>query len=292
MAIGGRRAILRRKRAEDSLHRVLRMLDCAAMNTLYLRHGDHSQPDLPLPPGVHAFGRRQQALQPVDADGPWLLQLCCDRRGTWLTLAEGVRGVHVNGRPVQQMAMLRAGDVLHVDGSELLLYAAANEAPVLPASPASAHEPTRCLRWALRGIGGPYHGRSLSLDKPRRIGSAAQNDICIDGKGIAIEHALIDLDNDQAVLRHANADVLLNGLPVRQAVLRSGDQLVFGGQHRFVLEGPPASAASPVQAASNSDAAPPAAAAPQGWAQRVPWLLLAALLLAAALAALLAFGPR
>lgn len=32
------------------------------------------------------------------ADGPWLLQLCNDRRGIWLTVAEGLRGVHVNGR--------------------------------------------------------------------------------------------------------------------------------------------------------------------------------------------------
>lgn len=41
----------------------------------------------------------------------WLLQLCNDRRGIWLTVA--ILLVHVNGRPVLQLAMLRAGDSVH-----------------------------------------------------------------------------------------------------------------------------------------------------------------------------------
>lgn len=261
------------------------------MNDLRLRFCDNSHPDLPLTPGVHAFGRRLGELCQVEADGPWLLQFCCDRRGVWLTLAENMRGVHVNGRPVQQVAMLHAGDSIHVDGRELLLFAPAGERAPLPAVP--VRDPATSLRWALRGIGGPHHGRSLSLAQPRRIGSAPQSDLCLDGKGIATEHALIEADSSQAVLRHAGADVLLNGLPVRQAILRSGDQLMFGTQHRFVLEGPPtATIAPPLQAFTQSEADPAPAAPARGWTQRVPWLLLTALLLAAALAALLAFGPR
>ncbi len=268
------------------------MLDCTAMNDLSLRFCDESRPELPLDTGVHALGRRPDGLGLVPADAPWLLQLCNDRRGIWMTVAEGLRGVHVNGRPVLQVALLRAGDRIHVEGSELLLTAS-GERPALPA--ASARDPAGSLRLVLRGVGGPHHGRSMSLEVPRRIGSATNADLHIEGQGIAAEHALIEVANGQAVLRHANADVLVNGLPQRQGVLHGGDQLTFGVQHRFVLEGPPASLAlppcprtGPQHAYADAPPTPPH----RGWAQRVPWLLVSALLLAAALSALLLFGAR
>ena len=74
------------------------------MNELRLRFSDGDQPDLVLGAGVHALGRRPDGLGPVDAEQPWLLQLCNDRRGIWLTVADDLRGVHVNGRPVQTLS--------------------------------------------------------------------------------------------------------------------------------------------------------------------------------------------
>lgn len=259
------------------------------MNDLRLRFCDGSQPDLPLDTGVHALGRTPTGLGPVADPAPSLLRVCNDRRGIWLSVTEGMRGVHVNGRPVQQVAMLRAGDSIHVDGSELLLYAMPDG--TTPPPPASMRDPAGNLRLALRGVGGPHHGRSLSLDRPRRIGSAADADLRIDGAGIAAVHAVIDAVNGQAMLRDAAADVLVNGRAVRGAVLRSGDQILFAVPHRFVLEGPPVSyAAPPAQAQRDADAPPPPPH--RGWVQRVPWLLVTAVLLAAALSALLVFGAR
>lgn len=267
------------------------MLDFAAMNDLHLRFCDGRQPDLPLQPGVHTLGHTPAGLGPVEADASALLQLCNDRRGIWMTVNEGMRGVHVNGRPVQQVAMLRAGDSIHADGSELLLYAA-NDDRALPPSMPPARDPVGNLRMVLRGIGGPYHGRCISLDRPRRVGSAAAADLRIEGTGIAPEHALLEAGNGFAVLRHAAADVRVNGRPVRQAVLHSGDQITFDVRHRFVLEGPPPATASTVRTAPPSEADTPPAPPRRRWTQGVPWLLLAALLLAAALAALLVFGAR
>ncbi|MFN7183743.1 MAG: FHA domain-containing protein [Thermomonas haemolytica] len=258
------------------------------MTALRLRFCDDSRPDLPLDTGVHALARQGAGLAPVASDGPWLLQLCHDRRGIWMTVAPGTRGIHVNGRPVQQLAILRAGDSIHVDGQELLLIGMREEPP-LPAPPARPEEGS--LRMVLRGVGGEHHGRSLSLEKPRRIGSSARADLRIDGHGIAPEHAVLELVDGQPLLHQTAAEVLVNGLPVRQAVLQAGDQLVFGGRHRFVLEGPPPSAppvASPLPEPS-TEAAP--APVPH-WSQRVPWLLVAALLLAATLWTLLVFGAR
>lgn len=261
------------------------------MNDLRLRFCDESQPDLTLDSGVHALGRQGGRLGPVASDAPCLLQLCNDRRGIWLTVTEGMRGVHVNGRPVQQVAMLRAGDRIHADDSELLLYAANDSRP--SASETASRDPIGNLRLVLRGVGGPWHGRSLSLEKPRRIGSAANADLRIEGSGIATEHALLEAANGQAVLRHAAADVLVNGRPVRQAILHNGDQIVFGAQHRFVLESPPAAAVFSARAPAPADAdAPPATPPARDWTQRVPWLLVTALMLAIALSALLVFGAR
>lgn len=266
------------------------------MNELRLRFSDGDQPDLVLGTGVHALGRRPDGLGPVDGEQPWLLQLCNDRRGIWLTVAEELRGVHVNGRPVQHVAMLRAGDSIHVDGSELLLTAA-NDGRMPPQATGAPRDPIGNLRLVLRGIGGTHHGRSISLETPRRIGRASDADIRIEGPGIAECHAMLEVVDGQAVLRNAESDVLVNGLRVREAVLQAGDQIAFDVQHRFVVEGPPPPPAGPSPSArlrqafaDDADAAP--IAPRKTWLQRMPWLLVAAILLAAALSGLLLFGAR
>lgn len=266
----------------------------APMDELRLRFCDGEQPDLALGAGVHALGRLPHGLGPVDSTQAYLLQLCNDQRGIWLTVADGLRGVHVNGRPVQHVAMLRAGDSIHVDGNELQLMAALRAATLAPASGAP-RDPATNLRFALRGLGGAHHGRSISLEQPRRIGRAADADIRIDGPGIADQHALVEALNGQAVLHETSADVLVNGQRVREAILQAGDQIAFDVQHRFVLEGPPPQAASassrlPPAFADDADASPRPPRT--SWPRRMPWLLIAALLLAAALSGLLLFGTH
>ena len=52
-----------------------------------------------------------------------------------------------------------------------------------------------------------------------------------------------------------SGQTVVNGVPVRDAVLGAGDQLVFDGQHRFVVEFP----AAPAEAGSEAPVpAPPA----------------------------------
>lgn len=284
-----------RATAVSQPERGARVLDFTPMNGLRLRFCDGEQPDLVLGAGVHALGRLPAGLGPVEGDQPWLLQVCCDRRGIWLTIADGLRGVHVNGRPVQHVALLRAGDSIHVDGGELLLTATNGPRP-LPAAGRAPRDSVANLRLSLRGIGGQHHGRSISLDKPRRIGRAADADIRIEGPGIAEHHALVEGIDGQAVLREAGADVMLNGHPVREALLLTGDQIAFDVQHRFVLEAPPASLGTLPAGRTGAgpqgpgeEVLPPR---PRGLATRVPWLLVAALLMAAMLALLLVYGTR
>lgn len=260
------------------------------MDELRVRFCDGDQPDLMLEAGTHALGRLPTGLGPVAADAPWLLRLCNDRRGIWMTVSEGMRGVHVNGRPVQQVAMLRAGDSIHVDGAELLLLGT-RPAPASDPAGHASRELGGNLRLVLRGIGGNHHGRSLSLEAPLRVGSAADADIRIHGERIAATHALVEARDGRILLRDAADDVLVNGHRTREATLRGGDQVAFGAQHRFVVEAPPA-APPAVRRGFAADADRPPDATRPHWTARVPWLLITAVLLAGALFALFAFGAR
>ena len=75
--------------------------------------------------GVHRIVREASGHVGVgdQLQGALLVRICVDRRGLWLQVPTGMRGVHVNGRPILRMALLRAGDSIYVDGVELLVQA-------------------------------------------------------------------------------------------------------------------------------------------------------------------------
>jgi hypothetical protein len=252
--------------------------------------------DLPLGMGVHAIGRNGEApraigrvADPRDAH----LLFSVDRRGVWLSVDEQTQGVHVNGRPVRRMAMLRIGDSVYVDGVEIMLVTS-QPVPTIPA--ALADVPGEALadpRVVLRGVGGRYHGRSFTLEQPRLIGRSSDADVRIDEPGFAERHARLDLKGEAILLRDlGSADgTVVNGVIVRDAILKPGDQLMFDANHRFVIEAPArtlSGASDPVDA--GDDPSDPPAPTTRSSARRLPWLLLAALLIAAALSALLLFG--
>jgi hypothetical protein len=256
---------------------------------------------LTLDAGLHAIGRAPEGgLRRVEGAGDARVWIRVDRCGTWLSVVEGVRGVHVNGRPVRRCALLRAGDSVHVDGSEIVLTAPVVEplgagtgsTPGSPAMapPADAADP----RLVLRGVGGRHHGRSFTLGHARTVGGGADADICLDGpcrdggEG-SPRVARIAWEGGQVVLRAAGGEaaVAVNGVACREAVLRAGDQVAFATGQRFLVEAPlPAAVAAP--AGDGGDATAETAPEPLRPAtRRLPLLLIAALLLAAALSALL-----
>lgn len=264
-----------------------------------LRISGNDPAELPLGTGVHAIGRdpsRGQAVGLVDDGQTASVRFCVDRRGVWLTVAEGVRGVHVNGRPVQRMAMLRPGDAVCVDGAQIVLVAAGAPAP-LPQSLRSAPSDTGSdVRTVLRGIGGQHHGRSFTLERPLLVGRSTDADIRMTDPMFADHHARIEAHGDVVVLRTLDtaSGCLLNGVAVRDALLQAGDQLVFDAQHRFVLEAPRGGVQGNLTPA-NDPAADDGDTGDmhktlRNSARRLPWLLLAALLIAGAMSALLLFG--
>jgi pSer/pThr/pTyr-binding forkhead associated (FHA) protein len=260
------------------------------MDTLKLRFAGNAA-DLPLAGGVHGIGRIEGggALGPVAASPA--VSFCVDRRGVWLTVPPQTRGVHVNGRPVRRMAMLRVGDAIFVDGTEMRLVAAQPPRQPDAGFDDSGTEPGDA-RVVLRGVGGQYHGRSFTLERPRLVGRAPEADIRIDEPAFADRHARLEIHRGEVVLRDLGSaeGSVVNGEAVRDAVLQAGDQVVFDAHHRFVVEAPtPVRArAEPVEGAQTD--APEMPEARAGGAMRLPWLLLAAVVLAGLLALLLLFG--
>lgn len=222
--------------------------------------------------------------------GALLAQLCVDRRGLWLQVANGMRGLHVNGRAVRRVAQLRAGDAVFADGVEIRVRADVTSAPVGPGRRSTEVADPRIV---LRGVGGRYHGRSISLEQPIRVGADPGAEIFLELPGSAATHAALERQGDRVLLRDAgSADgTLVNGVRIREALLEAGDQVVFEPQARFLVEVPWGKAMQddlpPESEPGFSVDLPVAAPVSMG---RWPWLLLAALLIAGALAALLLFG--
>lgn len=275
------------------------MLDCRRVDALRLRFPLRDRPDLVLSQGVHAIGRDSEGRPClVDDAAAAVAQICIDRRGVWLQLRDAARSLHVNGRPVRRMAMLRVGDAIYLDGVELLLLGARP----LPA-PSEKKRDTRLndRRMVLRGVGGLHHGRCFGLEEPRLVGRAPDCDIRIDinHSSLADHHARLEPHAKGVVLRDLGSrdGSIVNGEPVRDALLLPGDQVVFATNQRFVVEAPLQESDGHLMPPLSSDDHVPMdqgvpTPQPSSSARRVPWLLLAAALLAGALSLLLMYGTR
>lgn len=265
------------------------MLDCGRVSVLRIRLPESRRDVLLLEPGVHVLTPATLGAAAGSTDAP-IASIYVDSRGVWMQVRDGVRGAYVNGRPVRQMAMLRAGDVLFLQGHEVVLVG--READRAPSdAPTPQRTPVRCV---LRAIGGPLHGRCFSLARGVSIGNAADCDVRIDDARVAARHVeLVPLARGVSAATSVNAGaVMVNGHRVDDALMLPGDQLVLAGTHRFIIEAPRASGEDVPEAPTARQAAPAPVRAPRKRAWRIPWLLLAAVLLAIALSLLLLYGAR
>lgn len=246
----------------------------------------------PLVPGVHRVLRGADGHTAIDHGQPGMLlvQFCLDQRGLWLQVPSGMRSVHVNGRPVRRMALLRAGDNVYADGVDMRVSSPPVEAPSRLA-PGVTADP----RVLLRGIGGPGHGRAVPVLNGLAAGSDPDADIVLEGAQ-APDHARLAWTPQGLLLRHADpqASSRVNGVAVGQALLGHGDMLEFDPQSRWCVELPvPASGvrahSGAAEAQEDRDGQGPVSRGRRSWGHW-PWLLASALLLSALLSALLLFG--
>jgi hypothetical protein len=268
---------------------------------LQVHFPSHQQPDHPLKPGVHRVVQHDDgsvSLAAAGESGLLLAQFCLDRRGLWLRVADGSHSIHVNGRPVLRLALLRAGDAVFIEGVEMWVRGSLAAQRRIPAAPATAQVAANDPCMLLRGVGGQQHGRAFTLDRMRVVGCDPLADIVIAEPAFAHRHARLERHGDALLLRDLGSEdgSLVNGVSVRDCWLQAGDQLVFETRHRFVVEAPQVQAmtvGASTTSSADSTAAPTAApAVGQFKLVRWPLLLLSALLLAALLSALLWFGAH
>ena len=124
------------------------------------------------------------------------------------------------------------------------------------------------MKYRLKGASGALTGQTFALGQRSRIGSAAECEVRIDG--LAPEQAVI-VERDGGLWLEAAGECLLNGEPVVQESLQSGDELRLGNA-RLVLQAPGLKPARVLSAEAPSSG---------GWRIAV-WLGLGALASAAA----------
>jgi hypothetical protein len=283
-------------------------------------NGEH--PPVPFEHGELSIGSRndQRVSLPGSALAAHHASIIADRRGLWLRVPAGVPGVHLNARPVRRSALLRVGDMVCLGPLQILLGeddAARIDRRIPPTPPLPLAEAQRlsASRVLLRAVSGSLFGRSYTLTEPRSIGRGATCDIRIDDPALAERHAQFELHGDRVVLRALDPaeGSVVNGVPVRDAVLAPGDQIVVD-QYRFVLEapglpargqdagkrGPSVAHTQTIKAIRNSAVNTPyVAPMPEPEKPASPldpgalwWLIAAAAVLAAAMTALLVYSPH
>ncbi len=206
--------------------------------------------------------------------------------------------IYVNSRAVAELALLRAGDRVHLGAVEMLLRSSDAPMPV-PAEPMPTDEVREIEHGTvvLRGLSGPVSGQAFVLSDVLRIGSDEQAQIALDSRYAAAEEARLELVGDCVMLVSTSpVTPRVNGWPVQQVVLAHGDQIEVRGL-RFMLSAPGLAkrASCEVRAqemAELQQEGEDAVAAPNGTATGA-WLrlLLMALALAGVITALLLFWP-
>ena len=207
--------------------------------------------DVLAPPGEVTIGCAAGNTVVLTAEGvrPHHATILTDARGITLLADDPEATIHVNARPVRERALLRLGDLLSLNSTNILLKPDDDAAVRTP--PASVFEegakatgeamtkggPPRVV---LRGVAGPLFGRAVSITERLVIGSAGESDLRLEEANLPARHAEIRvLPGVGIFLRDlgSGAGTTINGVQVKDAVLFSGDQIAFQ-QNRFVLEAP------------------------------------------------------
>ncbi len=258
------------------MQRAFLWLNRGIVNTFALRFPDHGHVDLALAPGATSLGRdpdQERGLRVAPLGEPALVELVVDQRGVWMTVMPDTWGVHVNGRPIRKLAMLHAGDSLHVEGREMVLASAPSPQPA-----GGGRMRAGDVIPVLRGQGGALHGQAVPV-----VDDAGSNGVLVGAVAELRDADVLVSSLDPLV------PMQVNGVAVTSAWLRIGDQLVLPNGQRFLFEGPELRA----DAGETIVRAPAAGTTREAEAPkraRIPWLLIAAVAIAIALLALFWFG--
>ncbi|SDD23890.1 FHA domain-containing protein [Aquimonas voraii] len=238
------------------------------------------------------------------------IELQPERRLCALRLAPGALA-YLNARPVRSLALLRAGDVLTLNRVRVQILGSIANAPLPPAGQMGDGARPGGPRVVLRGVCGPYFGRSFGFAPSLSIGRSERADLCLDDDGLAPIQVRLHWYGDRCLVQSESnlqpAPFELNGHPLVAGWMLPGDQLRVGTA-RFVLEAPglrpgrredPHTPVRPMRSTEVAQAAVSAAPASSAVAAREAargfnflWLIAAAAAIAGALIALFLYAPH
>src|SRR5690348_3541569 len=169
-----------------------------------------------------------------------------ERHGARVQLQPCADPVRLNGRPVRDAIVLKAGDTLEFADVRCRAVNTAAEAEL---EDSSTRMRATVPRYVLRGVSGPTFGRSFGVGGEMVFGRQADCDVCIPINEISRRHARIRPANGGVLvedLDSANGSYI-NGKRIRSGLLHPGEELALDTV-RFMLLAPGAEAATPVPA--------------------------------------------
>ncbi len=148
--------------------------------------------------------------------------------------------VHINGRPIKAKALARLGDMVLLGPVKMLIKADSDNREAPPPSVNDGIGPgikNLAARAMLRAVSGQYFGKVIGLKLRTTIGRGSECDLVLDEPEMSRQHACIESTGSGIYLRDLGSvnGTYVNGIAVRDAVLKPGDQIAFD-QNRFLLE--------------------------------------------------------
>lgn len=201
-----------------------------------------------------------------------------DRRGLILEVAPQAAHVYVNARPVRERALLRAGDVLSIGASKLILKRPLREDDRQRRAGKPQLLPVSLV--GLRAVAGPMTGKRLAIDDELMLDGLALPGcvgcVRLRRSAGAVEFDVVGPLDDQPPR--------FNGIVVQRGSLHVGDQMAWRNC-RFVVEAPGmALTEDRVHFVPREEALPEQTAGPSS---EVWWLIVTASVLALGIALLL-----
>ena len=222
--------------------------------------GDH--PQLLLDRGSYRIGSAPDAQVLLAGEGvqPEHAELQLGPHGASLRIPAGNQ-VEVNGRKVDGMIALRAGDVLGigvVQARLVAMQAAAADAvgaPVQSADMAPTAVRPVVPRYVLRAVSGNAFGRTQPVHASLGVGRADDAGLLLDGDGISRQHARLTPADDGVMVEDLGSanGTFVNGRRITREIARHGDEIGFDTQRfRLVVSGQAEPAAPVNSVTSNS----------------------------------------
>lgn len=208
-------------------------------------------PQVLLGPGINRVGSDPGANVVIDRPGVQPQHCLLHVTGTGVMLEVGLAAdVSVNGRRVEGLISLRAGDAVAFHGVQARLAAIEPAAPVRKLSEpwhaassanddpgATAVRPV-APKFVLRGLAGRAFGRSIPLAGVVTVGRGPECSLRLDEPGLSRAHARL-LANEHGVQVEdvgSSNGTFINGARVLRGEARIGDEIAFD-KIRFQLLG-------------------------------------------------------